>query len=400
MVGTTYLKDFDLDSTTAYMAASEDDMQHIVHDNPCLEDAEFLVPRAGRPKLFVMGCVLLAPSGYVADGQSTVALQISPNYTGCPYYPHDEKVTYKKKNGDDELELLAGGGLVETFAFGGEEPNRRSQSGGDKAKVGRPAAPMSLARAAGISSAAMASGVQYFDDIPLDLKAEVWPITSSTFPKHQKARTYNVGDGGTQDNAGLLALLQRQADKIVWIANSYRGLNQNYDYENATPETFDPEAAGVVDQLYDKFGYGYETGIVFYSNNTVFPKGELLPSVKQLVALKKAGKPAIVPVSLRVLPNSFWGIKGWQTVEILLVYLDTVTEFEQSLPADTQAELAREGSGLFPKFSTYQTGVSLSACQVNLLAAQSEYSVMQNETLFRKFLAPKQSSTRQALGGA
>merc|ERR1712048_1226779 len=239
----------------------------------------------------------------------------------------------------------------------------------------------------------------YFEKVPLDLKAEVWPITSSTFPRHQKARTYSVGDGGTQDNAGLLALLQRKAEKVLWVANSYRGLKEDYDYESATPETFDPDAAGVVEQLYDKFGYGYNTKDFYYANNQVFSKALLLPLVKQLVDLKNEGKPAVIRASFEVHPNSYWGIEGGSTVEILLVYLEKVNGFEQSLPACTQAELARGESGLFPKFPIYKTSVSLPACQVNLLAAQGEYSVMENADLFRDFLRGR-PVTIPALGGA
>jgi len=252
--------------------------------------------------------------------------------------------------------------------------------------VGRPAAPMSLARAAGISSCAPASALQYFENRRLDPTDDVWPVTSTILPGPQAAQNYNMGDGGSQDNAGLLALLQRRAKKVLWIANCYRSLSTTYDYDNATPETFDPDAAGVVEQLYDKFGYGYNKKNLFYANNKVFSKDLLLPLVKQLVELKNKGKPAVVRASFDVHANSYWGIEGGSTVEILLVYLEKVTSFEQRLPACTQAELAKGENGLFPKFPIYKTGVHLPACQVNLLAAQGEYSVMENADLFRDFL--------------
>jgi len=388
LVGAMYLKDFGLDSRTAYMAACAEDVRRILVDNPCLDNSDFYVPRPDRPGVFVMGGIMLAPVGFIADGNSTIALQMSPNYAGFPYYPNDSKVTYTSatENGGD-LESIAGGGLIETFAFGGAAPAPQEQSGG-KVQVGFPTdGPLSLCKAAGISSAAPASTLQKFQNAAkLDPKSEVWPVTSTTFPGPQAAQTHNLGDGGSQDNSGLLALLQRGGKKVVWIANCYRGLSTTYDYDNATVETFDPDAAGVVEQLYDKFGYGYNTSSYYYANNQVFSKNQLLPLVRRLVDLKQRGKPAIVRAHFELQANSYWGIEGGPTVEILLVYLEKVADFEKSLPPDTKAELAKGEEGLFPNFPLYKTGVGLPACDVNLLAAQGEYCVKENMNMFRSFL--------------
>lgn len=68
--------------------------------------------------------------------------------------------------------------------------------------------------------------------------------------------SFQFGDGGSLENAGLLPLLQRGARKVVWVAASFQALNAAYDWDSATVETFDPVAAGVIDQVYVTFGSG------------------------------------------------------------------------------------------------------------------------------------------------
>merc|ERR1711988_1020255 len=99
----------------AYMVASESDKQRIISTNPQLKAAQFLMPRTDRPRAFVMGGTLFAPFGYEADGNSAVSLQMSPDYTGCPFYPNGSTVTYKRAGvlsccAGSQMECLVGGG--------------------------------------------------------------------------------------------------------------------------------------------------------------------------------------------------------------------------------------------------------------------------------------------------
>lgn len=98
--------------------------------------------------------------------------------------------------------------------------------------------------------------------------------------------------------------------------------------------------------------------------------------------------------SLEVLPNKYWGIQGGYNVTLVLIYLETVQDFQDQLPAETRHEIARGSEGAFANFPIYHTNnnnglntLDLTAAQVNLLAAQAEYSVMQNEGLIKQFMA-------------
>jgi hypothetical protein len=247
----------------------------------------------------------------------------------------------------------------------------------------------------GISSFAPGFAVDHLAHVGKLLNPEMvaWPIPSPSMPGPQKAETYEFGDGGSIDNSGLLALLQRGADKVIWVASSFESLSTSYNYTSATAETFDPAAAHVLDQLSGKFGYAEGSFSQQITQNQVFKKSALLDVVRQLVALKEAGQPAVARVSLEVLGNPWWGITGGRTVDILLVYLEKTSDFEAKLPAETQTAL-HSADGPFADYPIYKTlgenglhnFVGLTPCQVNLLAAQAEYSVRHHAELFREFL--------------
>jgi len=409
VVGKWLLADFELDSLDAVMAASTSDKDRIVMHNPSLADKTFLIPRTDRPKTYVINGAWLAPVGYTSDGSSTVSLQISPDWTGSPYYPDNQQVTYKPAFGSSscccscDRTLTVGGGFVETFAFGGAAPQfgpaeatqKLQEQQEEQIRVGCPMPkPMSLAAAVGISSFAPGFAIDHFAHVGKlgNPQMVAWPIPSTSMPGPQRAERYEFGDGGNLDNSGLLALLQRGSQKVVWIASSFQSLSTSYDYDTATPETFDPAAAKVLEQLSDKFGYGKDSFSDQLTNNQVFEKRALIELVRKLVALKKAGQPAVVRFSLEVLGNAWWGITGGRTVDILLMYLEKTSDFEAQLPADTQTALG-SADGPFANYPIYDTLgenglhdlVGLTACQVNLLAAQAEYSVRYHSELFRNF---------------
>jgi len=354
----------------------------------------------------------LAPVGYYAGADSAVALQVSPDWTGYPFYPNGEAVLYPLACGYMccppscrclcsccGARMVVGGGFVETFAFGGEAPATSEQMGG-RAAVGYPVGkPMSLAAAVGISSFAAGGKLEGSAVLgkTLNPQAVAWPVLDpSVQPGPQSALRYEYGDGGIVDNSGLLALLQRGARKVVWIASSYVELSTSYDFAGATPATFDPYAADVVVQLYTAFGYPYNTLGYHQTHNQVFRKDRLLDVVRRIANLRDEGKPAVCSFNCEVLPNAWWGISGGFEVDVMLIYLTSVSNFEAALPGDTKAELAKKTDGAFANFPIYSTvgnngmtinELGLTGCQINLLAAQGEYSVAQNAEAFQQLLS-------------
>merc|ERR1712203_467687 len=130
-------------------------------------------------------------------------LGMSPDYLGVPFYPNGAPTTYK---GVEEyrvmptLEIPLGGGLIETFAFGGSAPaDKRARK---NAVLPGPVRPFGLAQAIGISSWAIAAALSNlgaaYPSSALNPRYDIWPITTK---KHVDSKLHQFGDGGIMENA-------------------------------------------------------------------------------------------------------------------------------------------------------------------------------------------------------
>eukprot|EP00913_Durusdinium_trenchii_P009323 g8761.t1 len=234
----------------------------------------------------------------------------NPGIQGVPFHPAPLCCVFPCWR--NALTVRVGGGFIESFAFGGDAPDDEAQRGG-KVEVPTPDTNFSLPEMVGISSYAPASKFS---------------------------------------NRRLTSLWLN----VIWIASSYRPL-QDYDFEGATIDNFDPDAAGVIDQLSSLFGYGLndQDEGYFYANNQVFKKSQLLPICRKLFALKSSGKPMVLKESLDVLPNSYWGIRGDYQVSFVLIYLDECAEFQQQLPQEVRDEIAKGPNGMLENYPIYKT---------------------------------------------
>jgi len=261
-----------------------------------------------------------------------------------------------------------------------------------------PVTPLSLARAVGISSAAFSSYASKVGiagvaaGAKLNPQMNLWPVTSDRHPGPKPAMTFQLGDGSNLDNTGLIAALQRGAQKVVAVVNNETPLPSGAGFCDATPNL--AMLGEVNGDLMDKFGYSRESRFGFYKNNQVFAKSELLPLLCEFTMLRAAGKPLVVRRRLDVQANTWWGLSGGSAVEVLFAMLDKSETFEALLPEETQQELLKDAEASefhdFPKLQTIFENSDLTAltrAQVNLLAAQAEYAVSTNAELFNAFLA-------------
>jgi len=406
-VAKAILGPFGLGSLDSYMAPNKRAVERIKARNPQFRDSTFLVPQPGRPRVLVMSGTVEAPDGYRASELNVVSLQISPDFTGTPFYPNNSTVSYRPALGIAKPPLsgvLLGGGFVETFAFGGEQPAER-QTGGDSIRLQAPVTPMSLARAVGISSAAFAGVTSQAAEtgVRLNPQGNIWPVTSSQHPGPQHAITYQLGGGGNIDYTGLMALLQRGTSRVVMMVNTDAPLSRDHDLCIIKPG--DDISGLMTASLADKFGHRF-TSVkgLYWSQNQVFAKADLFPILCELWRLLKAGRPQVVRRQLAVQANAWWGIQGGWTVDIIFVMLDRSSEFDSLLPEETQQELKRGTMGSFPHFPNYKTMfetmdlTALTNSQVNLLASLMEYSVMQNAHDFKEVLGERAWSKDRAEG--
>lgn len=412
-IGEAILKPFGLDRKDCYMASNKHAVERIKAANPQLKDSCFQVPAPDRPPTVIMSGSLLAPTGYQAEAGNVVSLQMSPDYSGSPFYPDQKTVTYFSESQRKNPTLpnsVVGGGLVESFAFGGGEPHKELSPVGSVVEVVAPYQPLSVAKAMGVSSAGPASALTQFGPhgminlATLNPVSDYWGVVAGeiahshhqprTHALHQQAGTYGLGDGGNIDNSGVLALLQRRATHIVWLISS--GVPLPEMEEVCELEELSVNTANAMDsQITGNFGYIEKNTVGQYlAKNQVFDRKELAPLLCELAQRAKAGKPAVVLKKMDVLRNNWWGIEGGSTAKVLFFYNALCEDFVKALPNETREEVRRTQGGPFERFPNYRVALqnlnqatALSAAQTSLLAAHAEYMTVHSREAFRDVLA-------------
>ncbi|CAK9010914.1 Cytosolic phospholipase A2 zeta [Durusdinium trenchii] len=229
-------------------------------------------------------------------------------------------------------------------------------------------------------------------------------------PGHETSEM-DFADGGTLDNIGLLAMLQRRVKRIVVCVNSEVPLpmkpkkkrgsvrksirkirtSRRVDGDfssvfssedgSAYPESVTSggtdvqsyiEEEEVMDEVFSFIPtyadwpqasilplFGIEVPVKGewgnFAHNQVFRRDRILSMLEQLQRHKLNGEPLIARDRYHVMRNDWWGIKGNFEVEIMWIYLDKVRSFELQLPTETRAEIDRGIKGAFPRFPTYKT---------------------------------------------
>lgn len=386
MITDVILNDFNLGvRENMYMAASDEHRSDIIRRNPQLRKWQFHIPAPNRAKVFIMNGIITAPTDYTTNFDNAVPFEMSPDYTGTPTWPNytrgeAQPMHYTSHKGKTPADLIMGGGFIESFAHGAKEPSEQSRSGEvTLEKVnGRS---LSLSSAVAISSAPLFRPKRYS-----------WPVTPEG--KTQKAVEFDYADGGICENSGLLPLLARRARKVVQVVASDKGLATSIDWCKDRSEEEWQEIHGTCADsaclVSSFFGYKARAFLNNKVRNLVFPRERAQPFFCRLQTLKRSGKPAVFTETFPVLENQWYGIEGGYDVEVLFVILEKSSEFEEKLPSSTQEMLkSKEDYKNHPYYHVYSEEIDvfwLKRPLSNLLAAQSEYSVMQNQNLVRNFL--------------
>mmetsp|Transcript_2794 Transcript_2794/g.7093 ORF Transcript_2794/g.7093 Transcript_2794/m.7093 type:complete len:770 (+) Transcript_2794:64-2373(+) len=394
----------DLVDPTAFMAASDEEVAKIKRNNPEIRGRTFITPAPGRPKVLIITGLVMMPEAFQINGSKVVCLQMSPDYTGVPFYREGSPtIDYTPKFedilvGKERPEYVVGGGLVESFAFGGTPPADR-RGGPTGIELPPPERAFSLAKAVAISSSFFASGTGILKHARV--QGLYWGIGGPNADEPITPTTFNFGDGGIIDSIPIHPLLQRGARKIVWVVATDVPIPTDVDFcssskvqaeEIQRQGNAEGKPAWAAEDLYDKFGFGECKAGFFRCHNQIFASDQLVDFLCDLQTLKAAGKPIVFRKTMRVLPNSYWQISGDYDIDQIVIYNDRVDDFEAKLPESTR-KLLRNGVE-FPHFPNYDLGDEngangggrLTAPQINLLSAQIEYSVKENAHMLHDLL--------------
>jgi len=326
-------------------------------------------------------------------------------------------------------------------------------------RVPMPELPLTLRHAVGIASHAPAfifKNSRYLEKF--NPRAKFWSEVEDRHlredgTKEHKTHAHEMdfADGGTLDNIGLLSMLQRKLRRIVVFVNSEipiplhpkkgnrksrptsvrksvrkvvrssrrYGDDEGQDEEEEGDSVFYEETyyEGVepfLPEYHDwpqasilpLFGVEVPVKSEFgtFAHNQVFKKKKIIELLEQLQILKVEDEPLIVQQELEVLRNDWWGIKGGTEVEIMWVYLEKCRLFELQLPRETLDEIDKGKKGLFPRFPLFKTfgqkkgkiiEPALLREQANLLAAQAEWTVLNNAQKFKSFLRDLEAEAKE-----
>ena len=337
----------------------------ILDRNKQLKATQFFCVQRQRPFYVMNGCIVsnpLTPGSQLLPFESTaVGLGVRQ------YFP-----------GEGPQGRGLGGGLLEPFAMGS---NYISDVSPNSASVSVPSRPFSLSDMVSISSAAFAETIQ--SEFPflgsLVPRYPYWPVAGRS---PTAGYDYEFADGGSLEDTGITALLNRNLPNIIAFVNGM------------TPLTQDDSGEIVIDsQIQLLFGKQPSAASLKHKepsrqdvpNNDVgftqvFPIQKYNELAQGLWAANSDpyNGTAMYMQTLPVLPNANFGIQGNYNVRVLWVYNTWVHDWYELLSWEVGpfAVAEKEVAG-FPNYGTV-THLDLSARQVNLLAQLSCWNVISN----------------------
>jgi len=392
-IARNFLDPFHIGNMSLFMAGNLADVEKILKRNPGLSREDFLVQR--KTAEFIMGGILEAAVGYQPNYNNVASFQMTPSYVGSPFAPNlVGKVIYHSSSNTKIVRV--GGGFIESFAFGKQVERQVFNN----VQVDDNESAFSLAHAVGISSAAFTKMFSRISNLRhLTPSVNYSPIGGLN---HDNIETV-AGDGGNLEGTGLLALLARNASLVLVLDNPSTQLPSSSQINYCNPRVWENAKSATdlgispTDKVASFFGFAKsQTNLdkpkTWYGHNHVFLMEQMEDLFCQVQMLMDEGKPAVVRGKYTTINNSFWGISANRSVEVMWVLLTKCSEFEKKLPQETQEAIQLGDDGPFanfPHFKTaFQNGKDITMYtrpQVNLLAAQTEYTIIENKGRIKEF---------------
>jgi hypothetical protein len=336
----------------------------ILDRNKQLSASQFFCEARWRPFYVMNGCIVSNPT---VEGSDLLPFESTGVGLGVR--------NYFQGVGPSGRDI--GGGLLQPFAMGSQWMKDISAQ---YASVSVPFRPFSLADMACISSAAFAETIQKSFPILNGLIPlyPYWPVQGRNLSKNS-VYTYEFADGGSLEDTGITALLNRNLPNIIAFVNGQ------------TPLTKDDSGQIVIDsQIQLLFGRQPSAASLRYkeakrrdvpNNDVTFTKvfdssyyDELAQGLWAANSAPYNGT-AMYMQTLPVLPNANFGIQGNYNVRVLWVYNTWVKSWYDLL--SDEIELYVDTVLNFPNYHTVLQ-LDLSVREVNLLAQLSCWNVMSN----------------------
>jgi hypothetical protein len=350
----------------------------------------FVTARPGRPFLVSNACLIAPTQIGTLHSETPVLFEFTPLYVGSP---NPMQVTYAPRRGDS-VTLEVGGGAIEPFGFGGQDPSHVGASAHEVpvflVELSPPTRACTTDFIAGTSSAAPAGVLEELPGFThlrfLTPDAPYWPVREGPVPA---AQDFDVGDGGVLENYGLISLLLRRLETAIVFINTNIPLSLDYDPAGAI------EKSAIDSYLPPLFGLQDPSLGTATLNNQVFATADYAKVVRELQAAKRSGGAVMAVTKLTTIENSWWGLAAGHEVRVCWMYLDRSAQWEASIGSRRvrwniwRGNKCRLFGGPFKHFPHYKTIseiplelIDLTDAQVRLLADLSCWCVTSNGERF------------------
>jgi len=344
-----------------------------------------ITPNEDLP-FWISNCALLHIQNNKMLG--TAIFQVTPIYAGLPNLICNKYSPFGFNN--TNIDACVGGFFQNTYSVGSINPNLFSSYNNKHAKdwesinvkVKIPFYQnnyfgnnlFTLESVIGTSGSSQASKFNYNAN-------NVIPSFNLWSPKSNSTDFVPIGDGAYCDFTGITSLLSRNVKHIISFITCSNNIK-----ENANPKIHS-DFCGL--NILNLFGLNKtnlcnqnDPNFNESNNNQVFQKEDWLIFAKKLIDSIATGGPGFSRNKFNVLPNYLLGIQGGYEVDLLVVVINTSSQFNKLLPksiSDTFSNL----SGPFPNFPNYplinsnlNLLISLSKAQINLLDSYIEWCIL------------------------
>lgn len=255
-----------------------------------------------------------------------------------------------------------GGVTIQNFSFGCLAPETCSSNKYKRVQMPNSNRYFTLASMTGISSSTFVTDVQKISTV-IPKTASLIPVLNLWSPSALQDVDCQVGDGGLNDAAGVLALLSRSVKKVFLFYTRTNGFEGS------------PFVIPTLQKLFGVYSDSYDNSI------QVFPSHQYSFIEEQLMSSYTKGLPTFAYMeNLLVLPNPLNNIKGGYVICFAVMVTNPCSQYQSLLPLQTQSAIQTPMFPFFPNypivFANGENMIELTVSQINLLANYVQWCVM------------------------
>lgn len=348
---------------------------------------------------------------YLPVNRNYSLLEFTPLSTGSAYSSTVRYTTTGGLNGSESIFRVVGG-LVESFAFGGDEaPDSGLDEGVNSGSISVPQFyPLAadLALAIGSSSWAVGASIAASDD-PLvqQLSGTVnyW-APSAGQQTEEYFEDYVIADGAGVSNTNIISLLQRGVSKIFAFVSTSVPMKNSTHWDPANDPLSKDSIDFTVPAWFGEIAIDLNTidkASYDLNSSQVFDSEEWVPFAIDLQAAQAEGSGIVISRRHVTVENRKYGIEAGRVVNIVWFYLGRCLEWESQLSEEMQALVVPEVDptnqaslrkrGPFADFPHYSTAIaSFENEQANLLADLTGWVVLQHKEVYQAFVNDSHTS--------